>query len=301
MRFDVPIEVQYLTEGAVPIEDVIDALISAKLFIEEGGYNLTGLVPGLNVEQVQVHVRSVSQESPLREALFAAIYLTLQKDLEREVPALIELTTGTAVPENFKTIVTLSILIALFYGAAYVKDLVVLATINSKLKRQLNALIEDMAHRTGRSEDFIRKFLDDRYKPHGRIKVLAQAAFQFFKPSKAQSNAPIKLNNREISQEVISDVPEHYSYEEVLDAKTARNFSGVELELHAQDRDRDASGWAAVPKGITDKRLRMKLMDGVTPYELWGRNSVRGDVIVTYKRVGTEMVPSEIHLTRVHP
>jgi hypothetical protein len=36
MRFDIPFEVQYFTEGTVPIEDVIDALISAKLFIEEG-------------------------------------------------------------------------------------------------------------------------------------------------------------------------------------------------------------------------------------------------------------------------
>lgn len=113
-------------------------------------------------------------------------------------------------------------------------------------------------------------------------------------------NAPIKVNGRDISQEVISDVPEHYSYEEVLDAKTAKQFNGVELELHAQDRDRDASGWAAIPKGITDKRLRMKLMDGVSPYELWGRNSVRGDIVLTYKRVGTDMVPTEIHLTRVH-
>jgi hypothetical protein len=158
MRFDIPFEVQYLTEGIVPIEEVIDAMISAKLFIEEGGYNLGGLIPGLNIEQVQVSVRSISQESPLREAFFAAIYLTLQKDLEREVPALFELVTGTAVPENFKTIATLSMLVAIFYGAA---------TVNSKIKRQLDALIEDLSQRTGRSEDHIRKFLEDRYKPQG--------------------------------------------------------------------------------------------------------------------------------------
>jgi hypothetical protein len=300
MRFDVPFEVQYLTEGTVPIEDIIDALISAKIFIEEGGYNLSGLIPGLNIEQVQVNVRSISQESPLREALFAAIYLTVQKDLEREVPALIELVTGTAVPENFKTLATLSVMVALFYGAAYVKDLVASATVNSKIKRQLNALIEDLAKRTGRSEDQIRKFLEDRYRPKGKIKVLAQAAFQFFKPSKSQLNAPIRVNNHDISRDIISDIPEHYSYEEVLDAKTAREFHGVELELHAQDRDREASGWAAIPKGITDKRVRMKLMDGVAPYELWGRNSIRGDIVVTYRRVGTDMVPTEIHLTRIH-
>jgi len=242
MRIEVPFEIHYLTEGTVPIEDVIDALVSAKLFIEEGGYNLGGLVPGLHIEQVQVNVRSISQESPLREILFTAIYLTVQKDLEREVPALIELTTGSAVPEGFKTIVTLSVLIALFYGAAYVKDLVVFTTTNSKLKRQLDALVEDLAKRTGRTEDQIRKFLDDRYKPHGKIKLLAQAAFQFFKPSKSQLNAPIRVNDREITRETVSDVPEHYSYEEVLDAKTAQPFNGIELELHAQDRDREASG-----------------------------------------------------------
>jgi hypothetical protein len=39
MRVDVPFEVHYLTPGTVPIEDVIDALLSAKLLIEEGGYN----------------------------------------------------------------------------------------------------------------------------------------------------------------------------------------------------------------------------------------------------------------------
>ena len=31
-------EVDYLTPGTVPIEDVIDALLAAKLLIEEGGF-----------------------------------------------------------------------------------------------------------------------------------------------------------------------------------------------------------------------------------------------------------------------
>jgi hypothetical protein len=65
MRVDVPFEVHYLTPGTVPIEDVIDALLSAKRLIEEGGYNLGDLVPGLHIEQVSVTVRSITQESPL--------------------------------------------------------------------------------------------------------------------------------------------------------------------------------------------------------------------------------------------
>ena len=64
----------------------------------------------------------------------------------------------------------------------------------------------------------------------------------------------------------------------MIEAETARQFRGVELELHAQDKDREASGWAAVPKGISDKRLKMRLVDGVSPNELWGRDQIYGDV-----------------------
>jgi cell division protein FtsB len=211
MRFDVPFEVHYLTPGTVPIEDVIDGLLAAKLLIEEGGYNLSNLVPGLHIEQVSVIVRSITQESPLREILFAAIYLTTQKDLEREVPAMIELLSGTQVPENFKTIVTLSVLIALFYGAAYVKDLVAHVTTDSKIKKQLNAMIKDLSGRTGQTEDQIKKFLDERYKPKNKLKILGEAAFKFFKPSKSQSDSPIRVNDREISHDLVSDVPQSYA------------------------------------------------------------------------------------------
>jgi hypothetical protein len=301
MRVDIPFEVKYLTEGPVPIQDIIDGLISAKILIEEGGYNLAGIVPGLQVEQVQVNVSSISQESPLRELLLVAFFVAEQQNLEKEVPALVELLTGTPVPENFKTLVTLSVLAALFYGAGYVKDMVLAATANSAIKRQLEAIIKDLANRTGQTEDYVRRFLDEHYKPKPKIKLLAAAVVQFFRPSKAQSNAPILVNGHEINKDTVSDLPATYSYEEVLDAEYSRPFQRIELELHAQDKDREAQGWAAIPRGITDKRLRMRLVDGVVPSELWGRDLVRGDIIIKFKRVGTDMVPTEIHLTRVLP
>jgi hypothetical protein len=61
VRVEIPFEIKYLTDGPVPIGDIIDSLISAKLLIEEGGYNLARLVPGLQVEQVQVNVSSITQ------------------------------------------------------------------------------------------------------------------------------------------------------------------------------------------------------------------------------------------------
>jgi hypothetical protein len=60
VRVEIPFEVPYLTPGVAAIEDVIGGLSSAKLLIEEGRYNLGRLVPGLEVEQVQVSVWDVS-------------------------------------------------------------------------------------------------------------------------------------------------------------------------------------------------------------------------------------------------
>jgi 3D (Asp-Asp-Asp) domain-containing protein len=283
-----------------PIEDVIASLVAIKLLIEEGGYNLPHFVRGLQVEKVQVNMTRLSQESHLKELLLVGMFLAFQKNLETEVPAMFEKITGTHVPDEFKTILTLSVLIVIFYGVAYVKDLMTAVSTNSKVKGQLDNLIEDLASRTGRTVDEVRAFLDARYKPKGRIKTLAAAAYGFFKPSKTQLNAPIRVNERMIASETVADVPQDYSYEEIMDAETATAFQGVELELHAQDKDREASGWAAIPKGLSDKRIKMRLLDGVTPGQLWGKNHVRGDIIIKYKRTGTDITPIEIHLMRVH-
>lgn len=122
MRVDLPFTVEYGTPDVVPIDQVIDSLVSVRALIEEGGASLPRFIDGLTVEQVQVYVRSISQESPLREILFVSIFLAFQDSLTKEVPEMIQDLTGTTVPHQFHTIVTLAVMIVLFYGVAYVKD-----------------------------------------------------------------------------------------------------------------------------------------------------------------------------------
>jgi len=299
MRVDLPFAVEYGTPAVVPIEEIIDSLISVRGLIEEGGANLPYFIDGISVDQVQVYVRSISQESPLKELLLVSFLLAFQKDLEKEVPEMIQQFTGAHVPEQFHTLVTIGVMVVLFYGAAYVKDVVSSLHQNSSVKKQLSSLIAELSVMTGKTEDEIRKFLDDRYKAKGRAKTLASMAVAFFRPSKSQSNAPVKIGGRDIGSDVVKDVPAEYAYEEALAVETSREHRGVELELHAQDRDRDRTGWAAVPRGISDKRLKMRLVDGVSPTEIWGKNHIRGDIVVKYKRTGVDVIPTEIHLSRI--
>jgi hypothetical protein len=299
MRIELPFSVEYGTPEVVPIGEVIDSLISIRTLIEEGGGNLPHFVDGLAVEQVEIYVRSVSQESPLREVLFVAMFVAFQKNLEKEVPEMIQQLTGTHVPEQFHTLITLAVMIVLFYGVAYVRDVITSLHGDSRIKRQLSALIAELAAMTGKPEEEIRKFLEERYKVQGRAKALANAAIRFFRPSKSQADAPISIGGRRIDSDIISDVPPEYAYDEALDTPTFREFPSVELELHAQDRDRDQTGWAAIPKGISDKRLKMRLLDGVSPNEIWGKNRIKGDIVVKYDRNGVDLRAAEIHLTRV--
>jgi hypothetical protein len=130
VQVDLPFTVEYLTPGVVPLGEVIDSLIALQSLIEEGGSNLPLFVSGLQIEAIRVNVRSIIQESPLREVFLVSLFLAFQKDLEAEIPAMVEHITGQPIPEGFETLVTLSVLIALFYGAGYIKDIVTRTTLD---------------------------------------------------------------------------------------------------------------------------------------------------------------------------
>src|SRR5690606_30407835 len=108
----------------------------------------------------------------------------------------------------------------------------------------------------GKSEEAIRACLDKRYGEPSMVKRLANAASRFFTPSKRLDSAPIEVNDRQIDQETVRDVPAQYLIDHESGTKPSRNFYSVQLELHAQDRDHAGQGWAAVVPGVTDKRVR---------------------------------------------
>ena len=66
----------------------------------------------------------------------------------------------------------------------------------------------------------------------------------------------------------------------------------VTLEIHAQDKDKINVGWAAIPKGLSESRLKMKLVDPVTSADLWTKNTVKGDITIVSKLTGDGYVPS---------
>ena len=299
MQHDTTFSVRYLTDDPVPIRDIIESLNGIETVLGEVGRLLPHLITGLSVERVEIRVREIAQESPLRELFLVALFLGFQEDLEREVIGVLEKTAGYDIPANLDTIVTVLALIIIFYGAGAIKDLVMGDTGDGPAKRQLAGLITELSADTGKSEDSIRSTLEKRYGEPTMKKRIANAASRFFTPSKRKDSSPIEVNDRSIDRETVSDIPAQYLIEHESEIKPSRNFDDVTLELHAQDRDHAGQGWAAVPLGIAEKRIRLKLQDDVVTADLWGRNTVRGDITMIYERVGLDLIPKEIHLHRL--
>lgn len=299
MRYDTSIAIKYDTAEAVPIRDIIETLQGFEAVVGEAAKFLPSLVDGVQVQRLEIKVSEIVQQSPLRELFLVALFLAFQDDLEREVTGNIESVTGTQIPDNWDTIVTVLVLVLIFYGVGAIKEMVVGKATDGPSERKLKGLITELAADTGKSEEAIRGCLDARYGDPTLWKRLANATSRFFAPSKRQNSAPIQVNDRQIDHETVQDVPAQYLIDNEADTKPARTFLNAELELHAQDRDHAGRGWAAIPRGIHEQRLRLRLMDDVSAGDVWGHDNITGDITVVYEKVGLDMVPKEIHLHRV--
>jgi hypothetical protein len=298
MELQVPLSIEYNTEGTVPLDEVIDSLIGTRQLIKEGTQLIPLLIAGSDLERTSISVRSITHESPLRELLVVTIFLTFQDDLVREAPELIEGITGRSVPDGLETLVTALVLIVTFYGIGVIKDLISGKATSGPSKKMLNELIEEVSATTGKTKEEIEKILKERYSKKGRINQLSRSAIKFFTPSKKQNNAPIKFSNKKIDRSTVADTPDSYIFEDANSKEFHKEFKSRKITLFAQDRDRADRGWAGTIDGIVEKRTKMKLVDNVTSDQIWQREEVTGSGVIIYNKSNPEN-PIEIHLSEI--
>jgi hypothetical protein len=296
----VPLSITYDTKGLTPINDVIAALQAASVAIEDAISLIPSLKAGVYIESSHINVRSITQESPLRELFALTLLVAFQDDLKAEIPPMVDKILGVDIPDQYDSLVTVTTMIVLFYGASFLKEAAVKAVENGALKRQVAELISQMSKTTGKSEEEVRAIFDAKYGKPGTVKRLAKAVKGFFVPSQREGGVPVTFDRQIISREVIREVPYPQEFEEKEDFERYTPYRRTHLEIHAQDRDKLATGWAAVPTEITAARLRMKLVEPVSVADLWTKEAVVADIVVVSKLTADGYKPSEIHLTRVY-
>ena len=79
MRHDTDFSVRYLTDQPVAICDIIESLQGVETILGEMANVLPEFVDGLQVQKIEVRVRELSQESPLRELFLVALFLAFRR------------------------------------------------------------------------------------------------------------------------------------------------------------------------------------------------------------------------------
>ena len=154
---------------------------------------------------------------------------------------------------------------------------------------------------TGKSSSEIRKVIDARFQKPAAAKRVVRETMRFFRPSRIDGAAPVSFDRDELGSDAIRQLPFAKELDNDHDFNRYEPYSSVPLELHAQDRDKSSTGWAAVAGDIHDKRLKVRVVDPVQPSELWGRDEILADIVVVKKLSSDGYVPAEIQITAVYP
>lgn len=288
-------EAEYPTTGLVPIREIAASLVANEKILLETIPLIEGVAPGLVIDAINVRMRSVTQESPLKQILVVTILATFQKDLEAEIPPLVGRLLDTDVHGYEASITVLAVIIAI-YGIDFVMKRINAGVGKPKVQQMLDGLIDDAAQLTNKTPEEIRAILESKYSKN-KLREIGRAAIKAITPSKREGGLPAKFNNILLPAEVVSEIPSNDDLDEVEPDETFEHRDDVEIELHAQDKDRNKSGWAGVLKGISEKRLKMQLYPEIKPEDIFNKDVIRGDVLLVLRvKEDGSYYPHSFHL-----
>lgn len=299
-EISLPVSITYDTSGTTPIPDIIAALQAADAAIQDAVSLLPSLINGLHIERSTVRVRLLSQESPLRELFVVGLVAALQPSLDGKASQVIESLFDVDIPDDYDSIVTFVAAVVLVYGASFLRDAAIKVVEDGALRRQLDSMVNQLAQSTKKTPEEIKKILDTKYGSPGPVKRIAKTVGKFFKPSQREGAKAVTFDRNRIEPEVIREIPYSDEFSAKEDFERYQAFNDVQLEIHAQDKDKISTGWAAIPVGLSDRRLKMKLVEPVSASDIWTKSSISGDITLVSKLTATGYSPQEIHLLRVN-
>lgn len=195
----------------------------------------------------------------------------------------------------------MAFLVVLFYGAGLAIDVARKAFTDSLPRSKLNELIDLLSLETGKSSSDVRKIVEARFQKPAAAKRVVTEAKRFFQPSQKDRNAPVTFDRDTVDSDTVKEVPYSAESDKPQDFDRYTPHDAVLLEMHAQDKDKSATGWAAIAPEISEGRLKVRVMDPVVPSEIWGQDRITADVVVVSKLTSDGYIPSEIQITAVYP
>lgn len=270
---------------------------------------LASMFPGLTVEPKGVAVLRVAQESPFRELFAYSVVIAYQKELEDEVPPLIEDLLGVPVPESMDTLVTVLVMLVAIYGISKVFDRLFPGRDRAALDTTREGLLQRAARLSGVAIERIREAVAVLVNGQ-RARRIVTASQKAFAPTRGQTGAAIRtaagvelVSPAAVTQaQAAAGMPYEPALEEIDLGPPAEFMSRARIIVHAMDRDRQRRGWAGHCPGKFDARIPMHLEKSLDPAAIYGRTEIEGDILLSYVLdADGEAQAKEFLLLRVYP
>ncbi len=132
-------------------------------------------------------------------------------------------------------------------------------------------------------------------------KKLAQAAVKIIAPAKKEEGATVAMTQEgslALPPETVKATPNSVDFDPF---EIDQPHPDADVEIRATDLDSSSRGWAAIIRGVVDRRVKLILDPGVDPQDVGGKFKLRADVIVKFRMSSktNKMEPVSITIQKV--
>lgn len=309
MDFRVPHQVTYDFDGRASVSEVAKSLTAQEKLFSDAMRVLEECFQELDIERAEITVREISQNSPLRHRLEGYVIAALSPALTTDMPQdVIQAIFGFDVPDSYDSFVSLIMLLVSMWGAEKFvqrikrsRDKEERAGLEEKeadLTAERRRLTAIAASRVSIPEEQVTEALANALGK--RTVTVGKVAMDFLSPARRHNARAISLpDGTEISQKAIKALPSDADIARYQPPVETETYEGVSVIFLRHDKMKPKD-WAAVVGEVSPDRMPLHLAPDIKPEELFTRESVIGDVLVTsVLNAEGDYVPSIYYLSKV--
>lgn len=283
-------EFKWETKHPVPIGEIADSLLALERVVSLCPKVLEGLT-SVDIAGIEVYVEKIESGSLIEDVIVRLIFKD-KESFDAFIDKVGETVRKPGMPRNLLIGAVITALVS--YGA-WLAAKVSNPPGQTTITANNNVIINIGAGEVSMTPEEFKTIVEAAV---GNKKDLAKNAVRLFNPARADGQAGIVIdgnNDLSFSPEVIASTPRTV---EVDKQKSAEFLRDVDLQIRAMDRDSGTRGWACLIPGKIDRRIRLKLDEGIRPADIAGKFSVRADVYVYYRldKSTKKMIPDHVKL-----
>lgn len=299
-------EIEYPDNHGITLSKIAATLIAQEKLIPIALEALERIYPGLEIQKVTIRF-DYALHGSLKEALFVAILTAYQKDLERSVPDLIEKLTGLHTPDEYRTLVSVLVVLFLYFSAKTISDKITKGkpdekgsapTIRGDYNTYINIASDTLKVPPSVIEDAVSSTATAK-----RRGTLTRSAIDMFRPAKKGGAGRIVIPGLPgISREAVAEFPDEAALADLEEGTEVEHYPKATLQIRAMDLDKTDRGWHGklLAGAMSTERLSLKLSPFVMRDDLAKRDVVKVEAMVESRRQEDDTLkPVRIHIIRV--